>query len=109
METTKSPSRKINRVLYFVLLEWVSDAGRFALRLFALNRLHLPKTDSLSYESDIEKQKGFARRMRFSAKTFVIDMLYFFVGLIFLTAIFLLTIYIAAKVFGPIPPIHEWR
>ena len=108
METSKSRTRTIDRVLYFVLLEWVSDAGRLALRLLSLDRLHLPKTDSLSYEVEIEKRKGFAGRIWFSAKTFVIDMLYFFVGLIVLTAIFFLTIYIAAITFGPIPPIHEW-
>ncbi|OAM52814.1 hypothetical protein A7981_05070 [Methylovorus sp. MM2] len=109
METRKMQSRTIDRALYFVLLEWVSDIGRFALRLLSLNIISFPKTDSLSYESEVKKQKGFVSAVRLSAKHFAIDMLYFFVGLVFLAALFLLAFYVLAKTFGPIPSIHEWR
>jgi len=109
MQPRKLQSRTIDRVLYFVLLEWVSDSGRFALRLVSLNKIIFPKTDSLTYESEIKKQKGFLSATRLSAKLFAIDVLYFFVGVVFLAALCLLMIYILAKTFGPIPPIHEWR
>ena len=109
METSKFQSKTIDLVLYFFLLGWVSDIGRFALRLLSLNKIHLPKTDWLTYQSEIKKQKGIVNTARFSAKHVVIETFYFLVGMVFLVALFLLTIYVLAKVFGPIPPIHEWR
>ena len=109
MQPKKLQSRTIDRVLYFVLLEWVSDIGRFALRLLSLNKIILPKTDSLTYASEIKIQKGALSAARLSVKLFAIDMLCFFVGVVFLVALFLLTIYMLAKTSGPIPPIHEWR
>lgn len=101
-------SRTIDRVLHCVLLEWVSDIGRFTVRLLSLNKIDLPKTDAFSSAAAIKAQKGFVRAVTHIVKLFVIDMLYFFVGLVSILAIFFATLYMLAKALGPIPPIHEW-
>ena len=101
--------RTIDRALYFVLLEWVSDIGHQSLRFLTLNKISFPKTDYDSYIFEVKKKTGFAHFTKISAKLLVADMFYFFVGLVSLAAFFLLTIYVIAKIFGPIPSVHEWR
>jgi hypothetical protein len=109
MRVTKDESRKRHRVLDTLNFQWVSNTGRFVLHVLSVGKVNFPKADLAGYRFELEKTKGFGRRLWLTVCHVAMDSVYFPVGLVFWVAVFFFGIYMFVTLVGPIPSIHEWR
>ena len=109
MGTMKEESRKKRRVLDAAHIHWISNTGRFVLRVLTAGRVSFPEADMASYRSELEKTKSFGSRLWITLRYIAMDSIYFPIGLVFWVAVFFFGLYMFVKLLGPIPSLHEWR
>jgi hypothetical protein len=102
-------SKKRRRVLDTLNFQWISNTGRFVLRVLSVGKVNFPKADLAGYRFELEKTKGFGSRLWLTVRYIAMDSIYFPIGLVFWIAIFFFGIYMFVKLVGPMPSVHMWR
>jgi len=93
---------KFEKIVDFLLLGWVSSIGRVFVSYLFLNKKVFPKTDSLSFETNLTSQSGVLEKFWFTFKTFLFDIIYFLFGLSALFILYIALMYLLPAIFGPI-------
>jgi hypothetical protein len=109
MGTIRNEYKIGRRALGLLSLQWISDTGRLVLRCISFGKINFPKTEMAGYKTELEHSTGFGGRLWITVRRFVIDSVYFPIGLVFWMAMIFLVVYTVAKFIGPMPSIHEWR
>lgn len=93
MGITENKRKMSRRVLDALNLQWISNTGRFVLRCLSFGNIKFPEADMSSYKFELENAKGFGSRLWLAVRYFVVDSIYFPIGLVFWASMFFLAVY----------------